>query len=122
MPVTWNELKKAIKKDDASSLFFEPEAALKRLKKTGDLFAPTLKLEQKLPKPFLELESNNNGETRSSPKALETYRQKRNFRRHLNRLRQSHGQAAKEADGYLSYKSTPLVTSTTISVLKWAVR
>ena len=79
MPVTWNELKKALKKDDASSLFFEPEAALKRLKKTGDLFAPTLKLEQKLPKPFLELESNLNGETRSSPKALETYRQKRNF-------------------------------------------
>src|SRR5262245_18300618 len=33
MPVTWNELKKAVKNDDASSLFFEPEAALKRLKK-----------------------------------------------------------------------------------------
>jgi bifunctional non-homologous end joining protein LigD len=31
MPVTWNELKKAVKKDDASSLFFEPEVALKRL-------------------------------------------------------------------------------------------
>jgi len=79
MPVTWNELKKAIKKDDASSLFFEPEAALRRLKKTGDLFAPALKLKQRLPKPFLELESNTNGETRSNSKALETYRQKRNF-------------------------------------------
>jgi bifunctional non-homologous end joining protein LigD len=79
MPVIWNELKKALKRDDASPLFFEPEAALKRLKKTGDLFALTLKLKQKLPKPFLELESNTNGETRSNSEALETYRQKRNF-------------------------------------------
>ena len=58
MPVTWNELKKAVKKDDASSLFFEPEAALRRLKKTGDLFAPALRPKQRLPKAFLELESN----------------------------------------------------------------
>jgi bifunctional non-homologous end joining protein LigD len=79
MPVTWNDLKKAVKKDDASILFFEPEAALKRIKKTGDLFAPALKLKQKLPKPFLERESDTNGETRSNSKALETYRQKRNF-------------------------------------------
>jgi len=79
MPVTWNELKKAVKKDDASILFFEPEAALKRVKKTGDLFAPALKLKQKLPKPFLERESDTNRDTRSNSKALETYRQKRNF-------------------------------------------
>ena len=79
MPVTWNELKKAVKKDDASSLFFEPEAALKRLKKTGDLFAPALKLKQRLPKPFLEFESNTESEPHSNSKALETYRQKRNF-------------------------------------------
>jgi bifunctional non-homologous end joining protein LigD len=79
MPVTWNELKKAVKKNDASSLFFEPEAALKRLKKTGDLFAPALKLKQKLPKPFLELESETKGATRSNSKALAAYRQKRNF-------------------------------------------
>jgi bifunctional non-homologous end joining protein LigD len=79
MPVTWNELQKAINKHDASSLFFEPEAALKRLKKTGDLFAPALKLKQKLPKPFLERESDTNHNPRSNSKALETYRQKRNF-------------------------------------------
>jgi bifunctional non-homologous end joining protein LigD len=79
MPVTWNELRNAVKKNDASSLFFGPEAALKRLKKTGDLFTPALGLKQKLPKPFLELESNNQAEAYSNPKALETYRQKRNF-------------------------------------------
>ena len=79
MPVTWNELKKAIQKDDAASLLFEPEAALKRLKKTGDRFASALKLKQKLPKPFLELESDPTGEDRSNAKALETYREKRDF-------------------------------------------
>src|SRR4029077_16413869 len=79
MPVTWSELNKAVKKHDASILFFEPDVSLKRLKRTGDLFAPALKLKQKLPKPFLERESGANGETRSSSKALETYRQKRDF-------------------------------------------
>ena len=79
MPVTWNELKKAVQKDDAASLLFEPEAALKRLKKTGDRFAAALKLKQKLPKPFLELESNLKEEEHANSKALETYRQKRDF-------------------------------------------
>src|SRR6266850_4317497 len=81
MPVTWNELKKAVKKDDASSLFFEPEATLRRLKKTGDLFTPALRLKQRLPKAFLELESNTEAENHSNSRALETYRQKRNFRK-----------------------------------------
>jgi bifunctional non-homologous end joining protein LigD len=48
MPVTWAELKKS----DARKLFFTPAAALKRLQKLGDLFAPVLKLKQKLPKAF----------------------------------------------------------------------
>jgi bifunctional non-homologous end joining protein LigD len=40
MPVTWKELAVAVKKGDTASLYFEPEQALKRLKRTGDLFAP----------------------------------------------------------------------------------
>jgi bifunctional non-homologous end joining protein LigD len=79
MPVTWNELKKAIKKDDASSLFFEPETGLKRVRKTGDLFAPVFKLKQKLPKAFLQLESNSEVKTHSNSEALDKYRQKRDF-------------------------------------------
>jgi bifunctional non-homologous end joining protein LigD len=79
MPVTWNELKKAINKDDASSLFFKPETGLKRVRKTGDLFAPVLKLKQSLPKAFLELESNSEVNTHSNSKALDKYRQKRDF-------------------------------------------
>ena len=50
MPVTWNELRKAVNNDNAEPLFFEPEAAWRRLKKSGDLFAPLLKLRQTLPK------------------------------------------------------------------------
>jgi bifunctional non-homologous end joining protein LigD len=78
MPVRWDEIKNAAKKGDASSLFFEPEAALMRVKKMGDLFAPLLKLKQRLPKPFLELQSD--APRKNTPaKALEKYRQKRDF-------------------------------------------
>jgi bifunctional non-homologous end joining protein LigD len=49
MAVEWDELGRALKRGDKDRLYFEPEAALKRLEKTGDLFAPVLKLKQKLP-------------------------------------------------------------------------
>jgi len=82
MPVTWSELKKALRKKDASELFFEPAAAIKRLKRIGDLFSPALRLKQKLPKPFLKLESHTALSPRSDrASALEKYRQKRDFRR-----------------------------------------
>ncbi len=45
MPVTWDELR--AKK--AEKLFFSPDAALKRLEKSGDLFAQVLTKKQKLP-------------------------------------------------------------------------
>ena len=80
MPVSWQELRKALKKKDAAGLFFEPDAALKRVKKTGDIFAAALKLKQRLPKPFLDLMSTKpalNGSR--STNALEAYRRKRDF-------------------------------------------
>ncbi|MDQ3283531.1 MAG: non-homologous end-joining DNA ligase [Acidobacteriota bacterium] len=43
MPVTWEELKRG------KPLDFSPEAAIARLKKAGDAFAPVLTLQQKLP-------------------------------------------------------------------------
>jgi bifunctional non-homologous end joining protein LigD len=43
MPVTWEELKRG------KTLEFPPKQALARLKKVGDLFAPVLKMKQKLP-------------------------------------------------------------------------
>jgi bifunctional non-homologous end joining protein LigD len=48
-PVTWDELQHAAKKKDASSLVFEAPDVLKRVRKLGDLFAPVLKMKQKLP-------------------------------------------------------------------------
>jgi bifunctional non-homologous end joining protein LigD len=42
-------LEAALKKKAGEQLYFEPEAALKRLGDTGDLFAPVLELRQALP-------------------------------------------------------------------------
>jgi bifunctional non-homologous end joining protein LigD len=80
MPIRWDELKKVISNKDASLLVFEPEAALKRLVKLGDLFAPVLRLKQKLPKPFLEIGVNKMRQPKNPNVAsLETYRLKRDF-------------------------------------------
>ena len=46
LPVAWDELR--AKKPE--TLFFSPEASLKRLEKSGDLFAPVVTKKQKLPK------------------------------------------------------------------------
>ena len=50
LPVHWNELAAALKASKAGKLYFEPEAALERLSKVGDLFSPLLQLKQSLPK------------------------------------------------------------------------
>jgi bifunctional non-homologous end joining protein LigD len=49
-PVTWGEVEHAAEKDDAASLVFEAGEVLERIERHGDLFAPVLELEQKLPK------------------------------------------------------------------------
>jgi bifunctional non-homologous end joining protein LigD len=48
-PVSWDEVEKAVDKDDASQLVFEASDVLKRVDRKGDLFAPVLELEQELP-------------------------------------------------------------------------
>jgi len=50
MPVTWEELESAQRRRRINGLYFEPQAALERLERVGDLFAPVLSLKQKLPK------------------------------------------------------------------------
>jgi bifunctional non-homologous end joining protein LigD len=73
MPVTWKELESAHRKKDFSGLYFTPDAALKRLKKLGDLFEPVLTLKQKLPKAF-------EGLAPEKPKpSLAKYAEKRDF-------------------------------------------
>jgi bifunctional non-homologous end joining protein LigD len=67
MPVTWEEL------HQPEALRFSPNEALERLARVGDLFAPVLKLKQKLPEQFQQ---------RSRPaRALAEYERKRNFTR-----------------------------------------
>lgn len=48
-PVTWEEVERAMKTNNAELLAFEPNAVLKRIEKFGDLFEPVLKLKQRLP-------------------------------------------------------------------------
>lgn len=48
-PVTWDEVENALRKKDAQRLVFETRDVLARVEKMGDLFAPVLKLKQKLP-------------------------------------------------------------------------
>ena len=49
-PVEWKEVERAAKKENPDLLRFESADVLKRIDKHGDLFAPVLKLKQKLPK------------------------------------------------------------------------
>ncbi len=48
-PVTWDEVENCLRKKDANLLVFDSAQVLERVKKHGDLFAPVLKLKQKLP-------------------------------------------------------------------------
>ena len=95
MPVTWEELARAVKRRNAKSLSFTPEAALKRVRKLGDLFAPVLKLKQELPPAFTKALSagpapklsrwprntKNVGERPLADMSLRQYAAKREFTR-----------------------------------------
>jgi len=78
MPVKWEELTKALQKHDVALLEFAPDAALQRLKRVGDLFAPVLRLKQKFPKEFMRL---TDMKSRQRPRSLQSYDAKRNFAR-----------------------------------------
>src|SRR5437588_9654116 len=79
MPVKWEELTTALKKADADLFEYEAEEALHRLKRVGDLFAPLLKLKQKLPK--VVASPSKKRRRRKTPAALSDYRAKRDFTR-----------------------------------------
>lgn len=73
MPVTWRELGNAAKKKDQDSLFYSPDAAVKRAKKLGDLFAPVLTLKQRIPAEFTRAAQ------KTTVKGLKKYAAKRDF-------------------------------------------
>lgn len=77
MPITWDELRRAQKAGKSDQLFFSPAEALKRVAKLGDLFAPVLKLKQKLPSEFLG--ASPKPVTKRAPRSLQRYADKRDF-------------------------------------------
>jgi bifunctional non-homologous end joining protein LigD len=48
-PVSWDEVEHTLTKKDANRLVFEAPQTVSRVEKMGDLFAPALKLKQRLP-------------------------------------------------------------------------
>ena len=50
-PLTWSEVEQATRKRDPDALAFTSAQVLKRVAKSGDLFAQVLELKQRLPKP-----------------------------------------------------------------------
>jgi bifunctional non-homologous end joining protein LigD len=80
MPVEWDELSTALKKDKKERLYFKPEDAMARLEALGDLFKPVLSLVQKPPRELLRYLSGDGNRTESAnATALESYRRKRDF-------------------------------------------
>ena len=77
MPVRWAELERAIASRDAASLDFDPDTAIQRLADTGDLFAPVLKLKQRLPDTAAR--PRNFRPARAVSRSLDAYRAKREF-------------------------------------------
>jgi bifunctional non-homologous end joining protein LigD len=47
--VSWDEVEQTLKTKDADRLVFEAPPTVARVEKMGDLFAPVLKLKQRLP-------------------------------------------------------------------------
>lgn len=54
MPVTREDLQRAVSSKDEAQLYFSPERALSVLASTGDIFAPVLDLKQRLPEAFAQ--------------------------------------------------------------------
>ncbi len=85
MPVTWEELKAAVKEKDMASLYFEPEQAIRRAEELGDIFKPVLTLKQTLPPEVLATlpppnpPKRKSATRRSPPASLAAYRNKRDF-------------------------------------------
>lgn len=77
MPVSWEELQAALDNEDPGRLYWHPDPAIERLAKIGDLFAPVLKLKQRLPSKF-EPEQPARA-TRARPRSLNAYEAKRDF-------------------------------------------
>ena len=79
LPVTWSELSDALNNKDAEVLFFTPEEALERVKKSGDLFKPVLTKKQTLPAEVKQFFEQQQRRKAKSSESLRTYAAKRDF-------------------------------------------
>ncbi len=80
MPITWRELEQSLARKNRDALFFTPAEALQRLQEVGDLFAPVLTLQQRLPEAFEQLAMKSPRASLPSPRAsLSRYAAKRDF-------------------------------------------
>jgi bifunctional non-homologous end joining protein LigD len=79
MPVTWQELESTLQRKGVGQLEFEPAAALARLEKVGDLFAPVLILKQTLPHQVTDVIQEQNKRAHPPQKSLREYDKKRSF-------------------------------------------
>ena len=80
VPIKWDELSDALKKQDSKALFFTPAQAIARAEENGDLFKPVLKKVQRLPPELRRyFEHQERADTSRSSEALKPYEAKRNF-------------------------------------------
>jgi bifunctional non-homologous end joining protein LigD len=130
VPITWEELAKAVKRRKSDVLFFTPTAAVKRIKRLGDLFAPVLTLKQTLPSVFTEalaagpppkLSSwprNRNKSGRDHDKSLREYAPKRDHTRTPEPAAQSTKEGARKGVHRFVFRSIRRVISITTGAWK----
>jgi DNA primase len=75
MPVAWQEMELALKRQRADHLYFEPNQALRRLDDLGDLFGPVLESKQTIPAQFADAIGRHN--QADVPNPLHDYDRKR---------------------------------------------
>jgi bifunctional non-homologous end joining protein LigD len=81
LPVQWEEITDALKKNNATQLFFTPAQALTRVEQLGDLFKPVLKKVQRLPRELRKYFEQQHTRRNRSDGALKPYVAKRNFKK-----------------------------------------
>jgi bifunctional non-homologous end joining protein LigD len=90
LPVSWAEIEKAVKAKSDKALFFKPAAAIKRIKKVGDLYERVLTLRQTLPAVFTQalaagpapkLSRWPRNQSKTRDKSLKEYAEKRDHSR-----------------------------------------
>jgi bifunctional non-homologous end joining protein LigD len=79
MPVTWDELERALKRSKGDALYFDPKAALARVEKVGDLFANVLTLQQSVPADLAHAIEEQNKRAGRPRRGLREYGRKRDF-------------------------------------------